>query len=144
MKPEKEIKYPEIPEYIKYPIVFEDAKLGIAMIGTWNNEQWVFAVHPAGNWITIRRATSIDPTFITPLNKPETVIDTKHAGTPRYLMLDSLVQELKALPNFADQREMKVWWKLADVCISHAVLAEENALLRKALSADYKRGEGEQ
>jgi hypothetical protein len=67
--PQKE--YPEIPDYLIDPIVFKDANLGVAMVAKWNGEQWIFKVHAAGNWVSVRRTNPLDPTLITPINKPE-------------------------------------------------------------------------
>lgn len=67
--PKHTADYPEIPDYLIDPIVFRDANLGTAMVATWHGQQWVFAVHPAGKWITIRRTNSDDPLFIEAINQ---------------------------------------------------------------------------
>lgn len=64
-----EFTYPTIPDYLIDPIVFKDANLGTAMVAMWHDEQWVFAVHPAGQWVTKRRVNSSDPLFIEPIER---------------------------------------------------------------------------
>lgn len=59
-------KYPEIPKAVKNPIVFMDANLGIALVGDYAGDQWIFK-NVNDQWVSQRKTDSRDPIMIVPL-----------------------------------------------------------------------------
>jgi hypothetical protein len=60
--------WPDIPNFLKNPIVFRDKNLGIVLVADYQGAQWIHKI-VNGAWMSVRKVNADDPTMIIePLN----------------------------------------------------------------------------
>lgn len=51
----------KVPEYIKnQKLFFDNYTKSTMLMGDWSGETWIFYKHPAGNWVSLRKANEDD------------------------------------------------------------------------------------